>query len=234
MTPLITASASDHTGLSPGRLWLYRLATIALAVAINGAMFLLLPTLLQRGLQEPSFAEMISTVTMIRLKKPEPAIVKEQETPPEKPPAKQQPKEPNPPKPTLSAMKLPFEVNPRLPDRPQALSLPIDMSIVSFSGGRDIFSAADLDTPLLVTVRIPPMYPHRAKNRQIEGWVRVAFTVREDGSVGDIDIVEGHPENVFDASVLRAVSGWRFRPGTIAGVPVKARAETTINFTMEH
>jgi periplasmic protein TonB len=233
MIPLITAAASDQTGLSSGRLWLYRLLTVTIALAINGAMFLLLPTLLQREVPEPAFDELISAVTMIRLKKPEPPVVKEQERPPEPPPPRQQPKEPKPLKPALSAMKLPFEVNPRLPDRPEALSLPVDMSIVSFSGGRDIFSAADLDAPLLVTVRIPPMYPHRARNRQIEGWVRIAFTVHEDGSVGDIEVIESKPENVFETNVLRAVSGWRFRPGTIAGIPVKARAETTVSFKLE-
>ncbi len=233
MVSRVPLNALERTGLSPGRLWLYRLLTVTIALAINGAMFLLMPTLLQRGLPEPAFEELISAVTMIRLKKTEPPVVKERERPPEPPPPKQQPKEPKPPKPTLSAMKLPFEVNPRLPDRPEALSLPVDMSIVSFSGGRDIFSAADLDAPLLVTVRIPPIYPHRARNRQIEGWVRIAFTVHEDGSVGDIEVIEGQPEGVFESSVLRAVSGWRFRPGTIAGVPVKARAETTVSFKLE-
>jgi protein TonB len=32
---------------------------------------------------------------------------------------------------------------------------------------------------------------------------------------------------------MRCVSGWRFKPGTVEGMPVKAWAETTIRFKLE-
>jgi len=97
----------------------------------------------------------------------------------------------------------------------------------------ELFAAGDLDAPLTVISRIPPVYPLHAKQRGIKGWVQVRFVVQEDGRVTDITIQESQPAGVFDASVLRSVAGWRFKPGTVAGTPVKAWAETTIRFELE-
>jgi protein TonB len=101
------------------------------------------------------------------------------------------------------------------------------------AGLGDLFAAGDLDAPLTVVSRIPPVYPLHAKHRGIEGWVRVRFVVREDGRVTDITIQESQPAGIFNENVLRCVAEWRFKPGTVEGTPVKAWAETTIRFQLE-
>ncbi len=51
--------------------------------------------------------------------------------------------------------------------------------------------------------------------------------------VDQIEIIEAEPKQVFDESVIRCVSSWRFAPGEVRGEPVKTRVQTTIRFKLE-
>jgi protein TonB len=57
--------------------------------------------------------------------------------------------------------------------------------------------------------------------------------VDEQGTTGQDKILAADPEGVIDQSVLRCVTGWRFKPGTVGGVAVKALVEQTITFKLE-
>jgi protein TonB len=59
-----------------------------------------------------------------------------------------------------------------------------------------------------------PLYPHRAQQHKIGGWVDVQFTVAADGSVADATIVGAEPVGVFERSALDAVRHWRYQPVT--------------------
>jgi protein TonB len=61
----------------------------------------------------------------------------------------------------------------------------------------------------------------------------VKFVVNEQGRIENVYIIKAQPSGVFDASVMRCLSGWRFKPGTVDGLPVKVWAETTIRFELE-
>lgn len=63
--------------------------------------------------------------------------------------------------------------------------------------------------------------------------MRIKFIVHEDGSVDSVTVEESEPKTVFDDAVIRAVSGWRFKAGTVGGVPVKAWAETVVRFKLD-
>ncbi|MBT8341976.1 MAG: energy transducer TonB, partial [Desulfatitalea sp.] len=105
--------------------------------------------------------------------------------------------------------------------------------LAHMSGLPDTFEAGQLDGPLTVLTRIPPVYPMRARSRGIQGWVKVSFIVDEAGHVDDIQIVAADPEGIFEERVRRCVAQWRFAPGTVEGMVVKAKAETTIRFNLE-
>jgi protein TonB len=129
---------------------------------------------------------------------------------------------------------MPFEINPRLPRGPNTLELPpMETGPQMPAGSANVFAEGDLDAPLTVLVRIPPVYPLRARRLGIEGRVRVSFLVETSGNVDQIKILEAEPAGVFESSVRQCVSRWRFKPGTIEGVPVRARMETTIQFKLE-
>ncbi len=215
------------------RNWSARLWAAAGALGLNLALFGMMPHLLHPVQDRPVFDQVVSQINFIRLKQPETPVKRNTEAPPEPPPERRGP-QPAPDQPFQAALTLPFEINPRLPAGPHALALP-PLPAAAFDTGSlpDVFSAGELDAPLTVLTRIPPVYPLQAKHRGIEGWVRVRFVVNEDGGVGRVTVVESDPPDIFDPNVICCVTGWRFQPATVDGMPVKARAETTVRFKLE-
>lgn len=203
------------------------------ALTLNAALFALMPHLLHLADQAPAYEKIISPINVVRIRQPESPVKRKAEPPPE-PPPKRPLAEKTPRKPIKSRLTLPFELNPRLPSGPGTLTLPaLPPAAVDVSGFDEAFLSDDLDDPLTVMARIPPIYPYQAKQRGIEGWVTVQFLVDEKGGVGRVSVKESRPPGVFEDSVIRCVSGWRFKPGRVEGIPVKTWAETTIRFELE-
>lgn len=68
---------------------------------------------------------------------------------------------------------------------------------------------------------VAPRYPINALRRGLSGWVRVAFTVRPDGSVDNPQLIASQPEGVFDQAALAVARQWRFEAGTQATTIVR-------------
>lgn len=96
-----------------------------------------------------------------------------------------------------------------------------------------LFTTSQLDGSLIMLVKTPPVYPHSAKRRNIEGWIKVRFVVDEQGQVNRVTVLDAQPEGVFEQSVLRCVASWRFKPGAVGGIAVKVLVEQTITFKLE-
>lgn len=93
-----------------------------------------------------------------------------------------------------------------------------------------VFSKKDLK-PLS---RPFPDYPTEAMHKAIEGWVRVNFTVNEEGGVEDIQVVSASPEQVFEESTRRAVSKWRYQPPTVNSEPTRIEnVSVKLDFTIK-
>jgi periplasmic protein TonB len=215
-----------------GRRWTAWLGSAAGALGMNLLLFAAMPHLQRPMKAAPAFEGQIHQVQVIRIKKPERPVQRRSEPPP-KPPA-QNPPRPLPQAPLQARLSLPFAINPRLPKGPGTLALPaLPEARIDTSAMGAFFSAGELDRPLTILARIPPVYPLQAKRRGIEGWVRVRFVVTETGAVSDISIVESKPPEIFDQSVRRCVAGWRFQPGSVDGIAVRTRAETTVRFSLE-
>lgn len=215
------------------RNWMTWMWAFALALGMNLVLFTLMPNLLHRSSSSPVFDTLVPQINVIRIKRTDTPV--KQNTPePPKPVAKKR----RPPEPTLhralnQRLSLPFEVNTKLPDGPSSLELPMAPTVLDKLDLQNVFGMGDLDQPLITLTRIPPLYPLKAKRRGIHGWVNVKFVVNEQGRIENVSIIKAQPSGVFDASVMRCLSGWRFKPGTVDGVPVKVWAETTIRFELE-
>ncbi len=119
---------------------------------------------------------------------------------------------------------------------PGAMDVKISLDPSLFSGnlqrGSFIFESGDLDQPPREAVRTDPIYPYRARQRNIEGWVKVKLLVKTDGSVDRVEVLEAKPAGLFESAVKKAASQWKFQPGILAGEAVPAWVVTTVRFEL--
>ncbi|HEU4624981.1 MAG TPA: TonB family protein [Steroidobacteraceae bacterium] len=79
----------------------------------------------------------------------------------------------------------------------------------------------------------PPEYPETARARGAQGWVDIIFTVRTDGSVGDVTVAGAEPAGIFEQAAMASVRKWRYQPVVRDGKPIEQRAKVRISFAME-
>lgn len=99
------------------------------------------------------------------------------------------------------------------------------------AGPPSLPSFKDLDNPPRTRVQIPPDYPHAARAGGLDGEVTVEFLVDEGGRVLEPRAVAS-TDRMFEEPAVRAVSKWRFVPGTIHGIPVRFRMAAPIVFKL--
>jgi len=107
---------------------------------------------------------------------------------------------------------------------------PAPAAAVALAGATDAIGSGDGNpVPLL---RIEPDYPRKAARNGKEGWVKVAFTITERGTVVDPEVLESRPRRLFNRSAMAAIRKWKFRPKVIDGAPVSTRATQVIEFNL--
>jgi periplasmic protein TonB len=210
---------------------------LVFSLVLNAVFLSILPELMNKNPSKPEIVDNVSFVSVIR--------VKRKEIPAKKKEIKKPEKEKKPEKKLLKAQviqnkpkkihpKLPFKLNPKLPSGPGTLpTFPLQSAAIDFSGFKDSYGIGDLDGPLTPLAKVPPIYPMNARRRGVEGWVKVKFLVTDKGFVDQIEIVDAEPLKIFDNSVIRCVSSWRFKPGTVHNEPVNTWVSTTIRFNLD-
>jgi protein TonB len=81
--------------------------------------------------------------------------------------------------------------------------------------------AGGTDRDTIPLVRIEPDYPMKARQRGIEGWVVLRFTITPAGTTKDVAVVQAQPPSIFDEAAVRAVSRWKYNPKIEGGVAVE-------------
>jgi len=210
------------------------LLAAVLSLVLNTFMFGALPGFMEHQGSISLDRVPLEPINFVRLKRDTPPVRRKP------PPVKNQSHRPEKSKPKMAAppllpeLTIPFKPNRFQPVTPGAISIPLARGItVGTNPFKGEWGVADLDQPLVPLVRMPPVYPSRAKRQGIEGWVRVKFLVRASGTVDRMEIIEAVPKNLFDNSVRQCVLSWRFRPGTVEGEPVDVWAETVVRFKLQ-
>ena len=212
------------------------LTLIIVALVLNIAIFILIQRLVSQthgfdvNLIDRNFLDF---TRIIEKPIPPPEKIEDIEPPPE---------EEDPPPPEMPAPEI---------DRPQQMDvdlstpeidIPMSMAgepyLGEFSGSGNSSALGrpgkpNIDSNVVPSLRIPPTYPKRALRSGIEGVVTVEFTITIDGSVKDAEIIEAEPPNIFDKSVLRAISKWKFNPDMVDGIPIEKRARQDVKFTLK-
>jgi protein TonB len=76
------------------------------------------------------------------------------------------------------------------------------------------------DRDVVPLVRVDPVYPPQARQRRIEGWVDVEFTIGPAGTVEDVKVIGSNPRGVFEQATLRAVRRYRYNAKIVDDVAV--------------
>jgi TonB family protein len=82
------------------------------------------------------------------------------------------------------------------------------------------------------TFFMAPSYPARARERNVEGWVDLEYTVTRDGTTRDIVVRSSEPDDAFDRAAMDAVKRWRYEPRVVKGAVVEQRVETRLRFQL--
>lgn len=120
----------------------------------------------------------------------------------------------------------------------QVLDIETPEITIGLTGGPAVAAAwqqGDIgaDAEVIPIVRVEPQYPRDALLRNIEGWVRLGFTINPDGSVSDPQVLAADPPRVFNREAMRAILRWKFRPRIVDGQPVPRQAEQIIEFKID-
>jgi protein TonB len=95
------------------------------------------------------------------------------------------------------------------------------------------FDAGLSDRDPLPLVRVEPEYPPQARQRRLEGWVQVRFTISTAGSVKDAAVVKSS-HALFERNAVQAVNKWKYQPQLRGGQPTEAPGQqVVVRFRME-
>ncbi|MDF2176946.1 energy transducer TonB [Aliiglaciecola sp. CAU 1673] len=181
------------------------LIALILAAAVTLGLFYLMQSLIQSGgsaLTEPPVG---SVLDFVRVKEDE--QVQQKDRKPKKPP---KPEEPPPP------MEQPQMDSPT-PNAEGGAGMDFSADVggdMALSGGLALEGG---DGEYLPIVKVAPVYPRRALQRGIEGYVIVEFTVTKQGSVRDPIVVEANPEGLFEQAAIDAALKFKYKPRVVNG-----------------
>jgi TonB family protein len=82
-------------------------------------------------------------------------------------------------------------------------------------------------------VNVAPVYPTAAKEARVQGTVVLEAWISDTGDVYTIRLVQGVHRGL-DLAAVAAVSGWKYTPTEMNGVPVPVLMTVTVNFKLSY
>ena len=111
--------------------------------------------------------------------------------------------------------------------------VPVSDVDIAVSPGFGI-AAGSADGDYLPIVKVAPVYPRRAVDRGIEGYVIVEFTVTKTGAVRDPRVVEYEPSTIFNKAALAAALKFKYKPRIVNGEAIEVHGVLNkITFQLE-
>ncbi len=198
-----------------------------IAALVTISLFYLMQYLIS-GKQSPlTIPQSTNTFDIIRLKRTEEVVTKQRQLP-------EPPKEPVAP--TTLPQLAKTNTKPALITPAFKLPLPgipsLDLKQDLLTGVSTEIAAPQENSEVVALLKVEPDYPRKAARQGIEGWVKLAFTVLEDGSVSDIKVLDASPKRIFDKAAKRAIIRWKFKPRVVNGHAVKQQAVQIIEFKL--
>ena len=202
------------------------LGRIVLALVLSGivtlGLFFLMQSLIKSGGSALTDPPVGSVLDFVRIKQEE--QVERKDRKPKKPPKPEQP----PPQ-----MQQP-QLDSPTPNTEAGFSMDFSADIstdAKLSGGLALEGG---DGEYLPIVKVAPVYPRRALQRGIEGYVIVEFTVTKSGTVRDPVVVEANPEGIFEQAAMDAALKFKYKPRVVNGEAAEvAGVQNRITFQID-
>ncbi|MCK4840982.1 MAG: energy transducer TonB [Methylococcales bacterium] len=196
-------------------------------IVISSALFWLMQTMISNNQQGFKKTSNLHMTEFVRLKRETRLQTKNREIPDIPPPEKRPP----PPKMQMQQVHVNHTITPKM-DMPN-----LDIPLQAERFGQSLVAGVQMgmggiSTNVIPLVRIPPRYPMRAANRGIEGWVKIEFTITEQGTVKDPKVIDAMPGKIFDRAALQAIRRWKFKAKVIGGETFEQRAIQILQFKL--
>jgi TonB family protein len=85
---------------------------------------------------------------------------------------------------------------------------------------------------LKLATYVAPVFPQRATERNLEGWVDIEFTVGTDGRTRNVVVTDASHETIFRREATDAVEKWLFEPRVFMGRAIEQTSYTRIRFVL--
>jgi len=121
------------------------------------------------------------------------------------------------------------------PDMPAFEMKMPNISGLKLGSGPFLGGMAELKTDgdIIPIVRVEPRYPRKAARAGTQGWVKLEFSILEDGTVTNAKVIDAKPRRVFNREAIRAIQRWKFKPKIVDGKPAQQTATQVIDFKLE-
>lgn len=206
--------------------------SVLVGIVLSLFIFLVMQTMISSSRTEEAQLDSYPSIDFVRLTPEEPPPLPKKRTLPEQPQNPPTPEAVPTPSLTLSAPRRPDISAPQIKISTNTIA-PLRLLDMTPLPGPAPIQDSGADIELIPLVRVPPRYPRQAARRQVEGFVKVEFTIAQDGSVQDPIVIDSAPSQVFDTAALQAIRQWKFKPRTRAGKPVASRASQRIDFALK-
>ena len=101
---------------------------------------------------------------------------------------------------------------------------------VDQNANQTVYQLDQVDAPTKWIIHISPIYPKKAAEEQIEGWVKMSAVITENGKVSDIKVIDSQPKGIFESEAKRAFGKWLYKPALLNGKTVKVYREEIVEF----
>lgn len=102
--------------------------------------------------------------------------------------------------------------------------------VVGGMEGEPLRIGGDVKPPILLQ-KIEPGYPEAARKARLEGVVILEAIITASGNVEEVKVLKS-VNPLLDASAVRAVQEWKYKPATLNGRAVRVYLTVTVTFNL--
>jgi protein TonB len=203
---------------------------VVLGLLVAFGLLFLMQALIATGQAAISEAKSTRIVDFVRVKREE--RLESKRSKPDRPPNPDQPP-PEVPQPSMDDAAADLGEGVQAVEATHNAPVPVAEVAMDVSPGFGV-AAGTADGDYLPIVKVAPVYPQRAIERGIEGYVIVEFTVTKTGAVRDPKVVEYEPSTIFNKAALAAALKFKYKPRVVNGEPIEVHGVLNkITFRLE-